>query len=105
MHYIVASQTDEAGRTDAKELRGCQHGPTNQASNPVVQLRSGDTTLALGERGEYREPSVTQGIPTEGFGGEGFMQPFQQSRFEPQHPCRHALAFRCIVHCDNEFTA
>lgn len=30
------------------------------------------------------------------------MRPFEKSRFEPQFPCRHALIFRCVVHCDNE---
>jgi hypothetical protein len=43
---------------------------TQLASNPHFQPRSGDTSLALGERGESREPSVTQGIRSEWFGGE-----------------------------------
>ena len=60
-----------------KKVRSRLHLPTNLASNPAVQPRSGDTSLALGECGESREPSVTQGIGSEVLGGEGLCNHFK----------------------------
>ena len=69
--HVIASVLLSVASTRRKKVRNRQAAPTYSASNPVVQPRSGDITLALGERGESREPSVTRGQKRDGFGGEG----------------------------------
>lgn len=61
--FCIASANNEAESTIQKKVRSRQHDSTYLASNAFVQPRSGDTFLALGERGESHEPSVTQRNP------------------------------------------
>ncbi len=43
-----------SGKTPREQHRSRQAISTCSASNPVVQPRFGDTSLALGDRGEHR---------------------------------------------------
>ncbi len=70
------AKTNEAGSIMRENVRSRQSSTTNLASNLVAQPRSGETSLALGDRGESREPSVTLGRPIEAFGGEGLCNYF-----------------------------
>lgn len=66
----------------------------------VCQPRSGETNLALDECGKSSKPSVTQGILSEGYGGEGIRNDFEclSSNRNISAACNVSLCMtRCVA--------